>query len=933
MGDKSSKLEGEGQEVSISKRDEMLREFLTRNKSTKTQLAKHFGLSTGIIGRSLSRISRSQSNSRLRRETAGDSRQVFYSCDNSLESIVEESPYNLPETSINSPFEIAVKDQNDYRLGLIGTIYAGGQCDTKLVRNAFKYFNDEKTDAVIIAGGNVGWLDLTRYSKYKPDRAGNSRIAINPSMVGYPDAIKSAGRDPKALLDEQKPIYVTFKERFDMLLTEEIKPLFLDEKSEPIYKGPIYLTFGDIEEELARAHANIVVKAECLKEKTYCNTMISKYRAEARTEERTLKTQQKEFTKKEEGIEAKIKALNEDIAESKAEEEKNKFKTSLFEYQSELKKTQGEHQGVVDAIEQHISAAEENVNVWSEYRDRIMMSNTDWNFIKRAFEQMKGYIIEKVENAIPNCKVLATGTCFIKAGDQIGKIVPSANKNSASPSENLMDRLEKAESTALHQGESSPDFVIGGGLSPNFTYQPKPICEAGGEKTVSLIQLATCLDTVSLEKIVSSQIKIAGVNLAKIATKDDLRSGAVVMQYLKDDKGRTLPPIMQVLREEFLRNDEVMKKPEGSNKEPLFYEIMWSDQHNGSKYMALTETETDVIPTFKVAQQMLREMRVPAVRINFVGDENQELNYDTHLEDHPDHLEATEIGQKIKRLLADPKMNPEQSKIAVEKLRKRNDYRAGIIPPDRQLMDFIVNLDKDLLSRVIENADKSGFYGPSLLFINGNHNAHTADGMYITSVLLAFALKYKLGRPEEEVICGKSLTQRIMAPMLGSEGIYSGLEGIAPGLALDTPLKDVIKYNDNYLYAEYLRHKMKGKKRGDHMKGQREAFSARGQHDANIKGRFFTTISGHDHLGGITMSKHGMHVRSYCFMERNAYGDKYDFGEPSIGYICVGKPVGGIDQGPVVITSVMKDYIDHYARNKPKIPVEKMFKNSIVKPE
>ncbi len=908
--------------------DIKLRDYLRKNRATQTQLMEEFGYGRTVLQRRLSKLSQDP-ESRLIKEKEG--RSLVYSCRAPLEEIAIDAPYELPETTIDSPFEIGVKDEKDYKLGLINTIYAGGQCDTTLVKNAFRYFNDDGVDAVVIAGGNSVWIDLTRYSKYKPDRTANSKIKIDPDMIKYPEAVRSTGRDPETLLKENKPVYITFKERLDMTIEHELAPLLKDDEGRPLYDGPIYMTFGDIEEELARQHTNEVVRTFRLEEEAMCNSAIASLRDKKRDDEKALNQHQKRLPKMEEQLDKLELKIKKGKKKKKDKDEPNeklialeREYSSLSSEFSEFKRTYSKRE---DELESDIKGANSLMSDWKKYKSRIIMTNTDEASIRRTFEQMKGYIIERIESAIPNCKVISTGTGHVKVGDKVGKIVPSPNKNSTKPSDSLMDRLVKEETTALHQGEKAPDFVVGGGLSPNFTYLPVPVVEPEGEKVVAMIQLPTCLDSKTLEEIVNNKVKVGGSNMAKIATKKDLSSGAVVLQYVKDDKGKSLL-VKHELREEFLKNEELFKTQKGSNRERIFYELNWSDQHHGSKYMALTETKDDVQPTFYVAQGMVKGMKAPIVRINFIGDEDQEMNYPTYLEDHPDHLEVTELDMVIEEIMGDKSLSEKEKIIQIHKRRKLNDYRAGIISPCDQLIDFVNNVDEDLLRMTLKNADDVGFYGPSVLFINGNHNAHTADGMYVTSKLQAYMLKLKLGMSREEIVRGKSLVQRIMAPMLGNVGIYSGLFGIAPELSNNAKKEDALK--DQRLYGEYLRHKMEGKKRGDRIQGQRTSFSAKGQSDANTNDRFTISLSGHDHMGGQTQSKHGLHLRSYCFMERNAYGEKFDFGAPTIGFMFLGLPEGGIDKGPIVSIDFTKDYIDHYANKKPKVPVEKIFKNPVI---
>jgi len=322
------------------------------------------------------------------------------------------------------------------------------------------------------------------------------------------------------------------------------------------------------------------------------------------------------------------------------------------------------------------------------------------------------------------------------------------------------------------------------------------------------------------------------------------------------------------------------------------------------------------------------------VSIFSLGDELQEKNYATETEPHPDILTPTQIEKVLSEIQKIE--DPDERHVRMKKLIMRQTLRSGLLMPMDQLHEYLNNLDYDLIAETIKRADEVGLYGPAYLIINGNHNAHTTWGMYTTSKLIAREVRLRMQSTEDELVMEDKLMQRIMSPMFGSEGLYTGLWGIAPGLGRGTlldqreSLEAALRQDKNYLYALYARHKQRSSKTGDNMKGSRDAFNSRGQAFRLTDGRDYLVLSAHDHMAGETSAKKGEHLRSMCFMERNSFGEKLDYGAPTIGFHVLRMPVGGYSEGPVITIDFPIEKIQQYAQGRLEVETEKLFHNSVV---
>ncbi|RME54821.1 HTH domain-containing protein [Candidatus Woesearchaeota archaeon] len=883
---------------SLDKNDKFkLLEALKEDKHTLDDLATRFSRHKSTIRRWINDLR--QEGYKISKHLPENGRKVNFSYEPSLLEIVENESFSPPYTDYDHPEEIPVSNPDNYAIGFVNTLFAGGRTNKKLFKNFLKYAEATSLDAVLITG-NTLWMDLTRYSKYKPDRASNSDADLDHRLINYPDAVVKSGKDPKKLLEENKPVYITFKERLDMVIEKSLKPLFLENNS-PIYNGNIYLTLGDMEEELARQHTNELVRVARNKELEAVNGKL-----------RELKDTVKGYAKMITSLQREHSKLTKSVKDSD-----DTFIEEVTELEDDIDEIRSKRDEVFKEIDQ-----------WEEYRSRILMTNTSENFIKVASSQMLGYIINRIESAIPNSKVVSTGEAYIKINDKVGKIIPVANKLSGKPSDTLMTRLKRKISSELHQGAPVVDFVVAGGLSPERSREYTPIRQLEGPKTITVIQLPTCIDSAACELKSKNKVRIAGDDLAKLAQHPDFKSGAVVLRYINDIL------TAENLREEYLTNDDMFKDPESIKSFKLMDAAVFGDQHWGSRYMSLTEKVDNIVPTYKVAQELLRDIKAPLVAIFSLGDELQEKNYATETEPHPDILTPSQIELIVDEI--DKIEDPQEKSIRMKKLIMRQTLRSGLLMPMSQLHEYLNNLDYDLIVETIKRADKVGLYGPAYLIVNGNHNAHTTFGMYTTSQLIAREVRLRMGAKNEEVVMEEKLMQRIMAPMFGSEGLYTGLWGVAPSVShgdlLDQKesLEVALKQNNDYLYALYARHKQRSSKTGDNMKGSRDAFNSRGQAFRLTDNRDYLVLSAHDHMAGETSAKHGEHLRSMCFMERNSFGEKLDYGAPTIGFHVLRMPVGGYSAGPVITIDFPIEKIQQYAQNKLEVNTEELFHNSIV---
>ncbi|MBN2458832.1 helix-turn-helix domain-containing protein [Candidatus Woesearchaeota archaeon] len=370
---------------------------------------------------------------------------VYYDISNKLEDRILASEYEFLRTTSKKPMKIDVAGK-DYKLAFANTLYAGAKTDKTLFQNFLKYCEGQDADALIITG-NTFYMDSMRFSKYAVDRA---RITEQPK--------KANGS-----------LFMDLEERLE-LSRSLLTGLFKDKGERPLYSGPVYVIFGEVEENLVRQHTGQLVKYMTFQE-----------RAKLQHGIRALRNERKKARKK------------------KDDEAEYRINHEILDVQRELAKT--------------------------------TMSNLDKNEVKKVEQRVLGFLVNYIESTIPNSTVIPAGEAHFKVGDRKVKVKYLSSKNSNAPSDNLMSSLLASERRQLASGKKLEDLIVQGGLSTTFTQNLLPYMSPEGERTATLVQLPTCLDRVDLEQKLKHSV-LAKDPLTHLASQPDFSTGAVIVQYV-----------------------------------------------------------------------------------------------------------------------------------------------------------------------------------------------------------------------------------------------------------------------------------------------------------------------------------------------------------------------------------------------------------------
>jgi hypothetical protein len=165
-------------------------------------------------------------------------------------------------------------------------------------------------------------------------------------------------------------------------------------------------------------------------------------------------------------------------------------------------------------------------------------------------------------------------------------------------------------------------------------------------------------------------------------------------------------------------------------------------------------------------------------------------------------------------------------------------------------------------------------------------------------------------------------------------GLTRGLFGIFPKgkkLNKSLSLNEVMALDtkENYFYALFVKHKQGSSKLEDNMKKMIDEFSSRGTADTFEANRFCINLAGDDHMGGFSLTRNALHLKTGGQQFEGAFGLRYAFPEQNIFSAIWGVPAGGPAWGPIRIAFLDYRAMRKYAHTVYEIKIDRVFPNPI----
>ncbi len=794
----------------------------------------------------------------------------------------EVTAMKIPETSFEGPLKIKSHLGHAPKIMAINSPFVGilGELDPfkNLVSNALRLAEVEKCDAVVMTG-NLVYMDVLRYSNLKPFRARVSGVEPDLDLIDYPLGIIQEEGSPAEKLAKGEVVFIPFKMKFDHVV--EMLRRCVTYQGKPIFSGPIYITFGTIEETLSVWLTNESISIKVARELIFTNRKLNQ-----------LKRKRKKAKKEE------LEKLDK----------------------------------MIDDFEHY-------------RRIFVKMTNVAEKQINLTHQEMQKYIIYKLETSIPNSEVIATGKAFIEIGQaESKKKIKIVHRKDASSFDTYLGKLIENTRKAINNGQKQPDLIVAGGTNLTNSSLPVSYNTREGITSVTITQLPTALDAQFIKKVASQGVKL-GDAITKLTNSEDFHSGIMIFEWVNGiPKEHQAYSGFLTNSEIFSSKKKLHSLVEGKNKIYTELEADMHHGHRWISYYE-TDSYPPLKYHNQVIHDFLLGTDAPILAYINLADILQAHNFNTEEQDHPDWLPDYKLNRAIEKLeLGIEELNLPLEKRLKEKNKRlktllfKNAILGGILMTDKQLESYIANAVvpyHEYFYQILKRAEKVGLVvGGDLgviTLLSGNHFQNTFGGFFSESELIAIRMRDELLKHHPD-LKEKDLEKLIFTKMIGKIGIADGVMGIIPVKnKRNMGEKEILTQNEFYFYAIFGKHKQgqRASKYNDSIRSMREAFGKRGTTSSYQEGRFTINAAGHTHYAGVTTSQNSLHIRAGSQSFHDPFGEEHGYPLNNISTEILGLPKDGPHTGLVTLIRLRYEEFQRWAKKKFPVDKEKLFNNAI----
>lgn len=784
---------------------------------------------------------------------------------------------NIPKTDGEKPYHIEVKDPDRPALCIINSPLVGTlqpkEESRDIFRNAIRFAAEKKADAILITG-NLLYCLVEKYGKQRPYRTQVVGVVPDPKLLeaAYPLAVlKKIGPLAKRISDK-KVIFLTIKVYLDHVF-QALKAKFLDENGQPIFKGKVFVTLGEVEEAISMYYANEALRAEVFKEKALAQKEIRELRATLKNSgDREKIIQEINDWQVYERILVLMGNVSPDVINDLREQMTNYL---AFNIESVIPNAK-----VIGIGDTYIKAGKESLSVASD----------------KVANSVRGGLAGRLRNRVYN---------YVKAhpADRVPEVVLGGGLN-----------------------------PWGTGLYASFRNRTVKKKEALDDvRMINVVQLLPCVDSDLYRETVRRMVKSKD-KIAKLASTTNFQSGIHFLRYFEPGPFARF----DWYPSDFLTNQEIFSSKQTladyvSEKDPRsknVYAYKEGCTHIGASYIARYDSPEDKSGRFtKYHTQVLFEafMRddVPIHLYQHDGDAQHWMNYKTFKEGNPQWKDPEDMLKILTEIRENQNLTPEEKFRQMIVLSLNNIIVAGVMQPEDQIELYGKTLAPycEFFKGVIERSRKAGIVVEGNLGVisvgQGNHNENTFKSN--TDVRFSEA---KLTRKEIIAMLQsinynpENLAKTVVACQMGGEGMANGLFRVSS-------LGDKA-----YEYCIFMKHKQGSSKVGDNMTPMIKKFSDRGTADDYEEGKFTINLAGDDHMGGHALTRNAFHFKTGGQMFSGPFGFKLDFPKQNLFSGVWSVPAGGPQWGPCSIICFDFRVTRKLAAYKVRIPKE-LFENPV----
>jgi hypothetical protein len=834
-------------------------------------------------------------------------------------------PMIVAETSLENPFVADTPKGVMPVIHAINTPMIGVCADIHPYRNPFsnalrlaeahRRHADVVGAPVVLVTGNLIHVDTKKYSKRRVNRA----LVEQTEPITISEFNMEEDREANFISVENR-----IKDRIEML-----KMASLNEEGKPLYNGPIYCPFGKCEEEIIQFWVDEHTRKVTAEKQEKLRAERGLFRAEVKDATKKIGLFQKEIVKETDALQQ----LNQVTPSDERENNRRVILESIAELQVRLQAEQTSFNETKAKLKDIIGELE-----------NTRATNINAADSNRWFFEGQLRLKQMIEEAVPNAKVISTGSCFIKVGEKIIRVVQNEVD---SPTDTFVDKLSKKIQKELKNGKRQPDLILIGGLNlaptdfsikyPKTDGLPREITE------VAIVQLPTCLDNDYIEKVTARGIKI-GTEITKLVNDEDFTSGILAYCWPAEfPQSRFLPSSNLADDGIFSRNEEIEKLVLGSYQ---IYGEHESDMQEGAHHQAYYSVAgfPSTKPLYAAHHDFFVKIKAPIHYYANLGDIVQGENHEYHLEIPEDYKITHQLVSDINVILHDAELIGDQKAERVARLAELNSVLGGTPRVDHQLKNYEVRAiigGASYFCMVLHNARKARLEfiekAGVISIMGGNHFGNTgrknSGGVgqhFEESEIVREALIKTLRKCAN--FSDEDLDRLVVAEKISGVSGALGAFGILPD---GMKREDIVKLSKAELkkifpYCFSAKHKPSGQgtsSKGLPVKSLRRARSERGPTDPLYEGRFALEVAGHIDRDTTFISRGSLYSVSPSQEFRSIFAESLDFGLGDIGTKVIGVPKDR--KGPIVITRFTYEVFFKYLKNPWRVNIKQLFPNAL----
>ncbi len=559
---------------------------------------------------------------------------------------------------------------------------------------------------------------------------------------------------------------------------------------------------------------------------------------------------------------------------------------------------------------------------------------------QRFFEYAYSKVIQKIESAIPNSKVIGEGTGYLNMGEKIIKIyVPSHLR----VTDGLLSEFAQNYGPDVLREKNPKAVVICHPWALQCRATGRETDRDGKRKSMKVYVAPVAIDDKYLRSELSS-LRSKDHPIMKAVYNQTFNPGVL---RLRCSNGVIDAEPISIGALESYKNypaSRITKNTTGSavlNRGPKYmWHMLISDQHWGGRSKEFFWVKVNgVMMRLSLAEAVFHMMREAGLceghnmRIHFIhspDDPTQSQNVKYRTEPHPQQISYDLIEKITGRFLIDAERKgtkvafreaAEQiRKISLFQLEKRaSDY---LLEQLMQMMTRHLGPNIDFFSAVLRRAKSANIivkgvgeivlaeYGGhdtrNVGFINigtGNHFAKTTDFEMIEGPLYAMRLRDLLLGTKEWAGERDFISKHVLAPVYGKTcigwGVYCVKGCHEYGLEIRSAPTNMAGWGDT----------LKGHVKKDI---QRANFSKIWNKKLPI-----TKVCGDKHFFGGVFTSYATYVMSPAAVHTDAYGE-HGFPPNNTGVGFIGVPVDGPDSGPTILKCLPFDVIKDFVEDNPR---------------